>query len=97
MAPGAEGVATVEGGQSLKNRPPYHKYKSPKKILRIAYLKTSELEGSKSTKCPLGTACVRPKIGQAKNRIKKTNKKTVKRKIALQKTDRTINVATNFV
>ena len=36
-------------GAISKNRPSYHKYKSPKLFLLPAYLKTSGLNGSKRT------------------------------------------------
>ena len=39
---GTGGVATGGGGV----RPSHHKYKSPKQIIRIAYLKTRGLKGS---------------------------------------------------
>ena len=50
VAPGADGVATLGGGGGHSLRTALHTISmSSKQFLRIAYLKTNELKGSKST------------------------------------------------
>ena len=62
-----------------KNRPSHHKYKSPKRFLLIAYLKTSGMNSSKRTLCKLGATSLSRFSRQKSNG---TDKKSVKRKIA---------------
>ena len=58
------------GGQPLRTAASHHKNKSSKQFLRIAYLETSELKGSKRTLFILFLK-MKSQMGQTENRSSK--------------------------
>ena len=67
------------GGSFSKKFPSQHNYKSPKQILWITYLKTSELKSSKSTWCKQGANSLSRFWRQKSNG---SDEKSAQRKIA---------------